>query len=119
VKKPRDSGVLGNNKSTLILSKSRYFYGAPAGTRTPDTLLKRQLEHFVFARPSKTSVFAMGLYTVCLPIYQTDTLLFGKTIIKPFEPSVQTKELMMLVYLISAIVYTSILFSFEVLIKSL
>ena len=34
---------MGNNKSTLILSKSRYFYGAPAGIRTPDTLLKRQV----------------------------------------------------------------------------
>ena len=31
------------NKGTRIVSRLAYNYGAPAGTRTPDTLLKRQV----------------------------------------------------------------------------
>ena len=41
--KPRNTGVFDKNNNTLFLSKSGYCYGAPAGTRTPDTLLKRQV----------------------------------------------------------------------------
>ena len=43
MRKNQKNGVFENNKSSLIISESNCFYGAPAGTRTPDTLLKRQV----------------------------------------------------------------------------